>query len=99
MVARFAGAGLGCLAFAVTILAGLFVRNPVEVILSRSILALFAFCFLGLLLGSVAQKIVGEHEKERLKEIEEQFRERPAVTEDGASDDETEPELVHADGG
>lgn len=98
MVARFAGAGLGCLAFTVTILAGLFVHNPVEVILSRSILALFAFCFLGLLLGSIAQRVVGEHEKERLAEIEEQFRVHPAVMEDGASDDETEPEVVYPDG-
>ena len=51
MVARFAGASLGLLAFATTAVAGLYVGNPPTVTLSRSILALFAFCLIGLLLG------------------------------------------------
>ena len=97
MVARFAGAGLGLFAFAVTMLAGLFIHNPVDVILSRSIFALFVFCIIGLLLGSAAQKVVGEHEKKRVSELKERFRPSPTVTEDGSGEDDGEIETVYTD--
>ncbi|MHC4698565.1 MAG: hypothetical protein ACYTFA_17680 [Planctomycetota bacterium] len=69
MVARFAGAGLGFLAFSITAFAGLFVQNPVVVTLSRSILALFVFTIIGLALGRAAELVVHEYEKNRESEI------------------------------
>ncbi len=65
MVSRFAGATLGLLAFAVTILAGLWAGNTVTVVLSRAIGALFIFCFIGVALGAAAQAVVNEHRKRR----------------------------------
>ena len=75
MVARFTGVSLGLLAFAITVTAGLLVRNPVEVILSRSIFALFVFCIIGLLLGGAAQMVIAEHDKDRESEILKRYRE------------------------
>jgi hypothetical protein len=75
MVPRFAGASLGLLAFSITIAAGLWVGNPVEVILSRSIFALFAFCLIGFLLGGAAQLVIAEFEKDRESEILKRCRE------------------------
>jgi len=74
MVARFAGASLGLLAFAASTVAGLYVGNPPTVTLSRSILALFAFCIIGLLLGKAAQTVVAEYERNRRSEIERRNR-------------------------
>ena len=69
MASRFVGSTLGLFAFSVTVLAGLYVRNPVTVILSRSILALFGFFLLGLVIGGAAQRVVDEHLKTREAEI------------------------------
>ncbi len=82
MVARYAGASLGLFAFAVAVGAGLFVRNPVDVTLSRGILALFLFCLIGLILGEVARAVVAEHEKKREAEIRDRYGSDagPAVT-------------------
>jgi hypothetical protein len=74
MVARFAGASLGLLAFATSTGAGLYVGNPPTVTLSRSIIALFTFCIIGLLLGKAAQSVVAEYERNRRAEIERQNR-------------------------
>lgn len=73
MIPRFASAGLGLFAFAVATLSGLFAGNPVDTILSRSILALFLFCFIGFLLGTVTQMVVSEHEKSVLADIQQRF--------------------------
>ncbi|MHC5109881.1 MAG: hypothetical protein ACYTHJ_08390 [Planctomycetota bacterium] len=83
MVARFTGASLGFLAFSIATIAGLVARNPVQVILSRSILALFVFCFIGIALGKVAQSIVAEHQRARTSEIKEKYRQdmTPEATE------------------
>lgn len=70
MVSRFTGASLGLLAFAITTLAGLYAGNPTTVTLSRSIVALFAFCVIGLLLGRAAQAVVSEYERSRREEVE-----------------------------
>ena len=83
MVARFAGAGLGLLAFTITTAAGLLVRNPVEVTLSRSILALFFFCIIGLVVGTAAQMVIAEHEKKRQSEIRKRYDNDSAGTDDG----------------
>ena len=75
MVARFAAASLGLLAFCVSVIAGLFVQNPVTVTLSRSILALFVFCIIGLVLGGAAQMVIAEHERNRQSAIRKQYEE------------------------
>ena len=75
MVARLTGAALGLLAFTVTVISGMIVENPVTVTLSRSILALFIFCLLGMALGAAAQAVVAEHESQRVEEIKQRYRE------------------------
>ena len=73
VIARYTGACLGLLAFAVTSVAGLMTGNAVTVTLSRSLLALFLFCVLGLVLGSAAQLVVAEYERNRDSEIRRQI--------------------------
>ena len=87
MVARFAGAGLGFLAFSITAFAGLFVQNPVTVTLSRSILALFVFTIIGLVLGTAAELVVREYEKNCEAEIRKRYHEDPAKPDDTGSGD------------
>ena len=94
MLARFAGATLGLLAFAVVTIAGLVVGNPVTVTLSRSILALFVFCIIGTVLGLIAQRVIGEHEQRRVAEIEAHYRDEPAG--DAAASDPASPEVAGA---
>lgn len=73
MVARYAGASLGLLAFTIAVFGGLVARNPFTVVLSRGILALFVFCFIGLVLGHFAQRVVAEHARTREAEIRARF--------------------------
>ena len=92
MVARFSGAGLGLLAFAVTATSGLIAQVPADVTLSRSILALFLFCVIGLLLGGVAQCVIDEHRKAEVARIDAKFAEIDADTDvdiAGSDSDET----------
>lgn len=65
MVSRFLGAGLGLLAFAVAGIAGIVVHNPIEVTLSRSLLALVVFFAIGRLLGGAVELMVEEHVRGR----------------------------------
>lgn len=74
MIARYAGASLGLLAFAIVTFAGMFTQNPFTVTLSRGILALFIFCVIGLVLGGAAQLILNEYEKTRMAEMKQRFR-------------------------
>ena len=92
MIARFAGAGLGLLAFTITAVAGVCVQNPVAVTLSRSILALLAFCVIGLVLGTAAQLVVSEHEKQRESEILRRYRESPAEADGARAETESTPD-------
>lgn len=87
MVARLTGAGLGLLAFTITIVAGLFTQNPATVVLSRSILALFLFCLIGLVLGAAAQAVVTEYEKNQDTEIRKRFQVDSTGTDDGGPKD------------
>ncbi len=87
MIARFAGAMLGLLAFTITAGAGLYVQNPAAVTLSRSILALFIFCGLGLVLGGAAQMVVAEHEKKCESQIRKRYLEEPSDTEQEETDE------------
>ena len=97
MVARFSGAGLGLLAFAVTTTTGLIAQVPADVTLSRSIRALFLFCVIGLLLGSVAQRVIDEHRKAEESRIETRFEESDADTDGGiAGSDSDETPLESA---
>ncbi|MBI4717313.1 MAG: hypothetical protein HY763_05875 [Planctomycetes bacterium] len=89
MLARYVGAGLGLLAFSVSVVAGLVVQNPPIVTLSRSILALFVFCFLGLVLGYAAQLVVREHEKGREAEIRRRLEVQAAAAAGGGAGGET----------
>jgi hypothetical protein len=83
MVARISGSALGLLAFTVTVFAGLYVRNPVSLVLSRGILALFLFFAIGLVLGVMAQRVIAERVRTRETEIRKQYSQR-----DGAEPDE-----------
>ncbi|MBN1490654.1 MAG: hypothetical protein JXA69_12115 [Phycisphaerae bacterium] len=66
---RCCGACFGLLAFAVTILAGLYAGNPVTTTLSRSLWAMVAFLCLGSFLGYVALRVVDEHAVRRRNEL------------------------------
>lgn len=65
MAPRRVGATLGLLAFATTIVAGLWVRNPVITTLSRALFAMFAFCVIGAVMGAAAKIVVREHAADR----------------------------------
>jgi hypothetical protein len=80
MVARYAGASLGLLAFAITTTAGLLANNPVDVTLSRSIQSLFVFFGIGTVLGMVTQRVIAEHEKSREDKIRERYHEERVNT-------------------
>lgn len=92
MIARFTGGTLGLLAFTITIIAGLYVRNPVAVTLSRSIWALLVFCCIGLVLGAAAGLVLREHEASREREILQEYRENPTPSEDEGAEDQTTSE-------
>jgi len=79
MIARYAGASLGLLAFAIAVMGGLATRNPFTVTLSRGILAMFVFCLIGLVLGRLAQMVVSEHETKRETEIRAHFADGTAA--------------------
>lgn len=88
MVARYAGASLGLLAFTIAVSAGLLAQNPVSVTLSRAIFALFAFCLLGLALGTAAQLVVAEYQQQRETEIRDRFKDE---IDDASSDEPSDP--------
>ena len=75
MVARYAGASLALFAFSVAVMAGLSVRNPPITILSRGILALFVFFFIGLALGGAAQLVLREYRTRRESDIRQRLAE------------------------
>lgn len=89
MVARFAGAILGLLAFTISIAAGMLAHNPAEVTLSRSILALFVFCLIGLVLGTVAQAVIAEYERDCESRIRKRYPVDSGGPADGGPDDGT----------
>jgi len=86
MLARYTGATLALFAFAVAITAGLFTQNPPTIVLSRAVLALFAFLFLGLILGYCAQLVIRDFERRREYEMQQRYRETSAPTEGGGDD-------------
>ncbi|MCH7591896.1 MAG: hypothetical protein IH989_03815 [Planctomycetes bacterium] len=99
MIARFAGAGLGLLAFAVTTISGLIAQVPADVTLSRSILALLLFCVIGLLLGGVAQRVIDEHRKGEESRIRARFEESNAGTDGGVAESDSDETPVESAAG
>jgi hypothetical protein len=69
VIARFTGGILGTLAFSVSILTGLWARNPVNLILSRAVWALCVFSVIGLLVGGAAQRVVNDYARRRREEL------------------------------
>lgn len=67
MVSRYTGACLGLFAFAITVVAGLWVENPPLVTMSRAVWALVLFCGIGLLVGACAQSVIHEHHVRRAR--------------------------------
>ena len=86
MVSRYTGACLGLLAFAIAVVAGLSVKNPPTLVLSRAVWALVVFCVIGLLLGTIAQAVLTEHRRRREEAVLATFR---AGRTDGDGGDET----------
>ena len=82
---RSVAAALGLLAFSVSILAGLWVRNPVPVILSRAIWAMVVFFLIGLVTGLAARTVVREHivgrERSLFRSAETQDQNKPTSKE------------------
>lgn len=86
---RRLGATLAFLAFAVSIVIGLVVGNPVRVILGRSILALFAFYILGTLLAWVSDRILAERVDQMRAEHEQRIAALSAAAVDPTGDEAT----------
>ena len=68
------------------ITAGLLAQNPFSLTLSRAVFALFAFLVLGLLLGTAAQLVVGEYEKNRESEMDRQYEEKSSASTDSEAE-------------
>lgn len=87
MVTRILGSGLALLAFAIATLAGLAVHNPLDVVLSRALLALVVFFAVGAGLGWVIQRIIVEYLSDRQ-------RRRQPVTHEEAVESSAPPVLA-----
>ncbi len=82
---RTVAAAFGLLAFSITILAGLWVRNPAVAILSRAIWAMVIFAVIGLATGWAARTVVREHIVRREKTL---FSSAPSQSDDKESLDQ-----------
>lgn len=60
---RVCGASLALLAFSVSILRGMAVDNPTDVILIRALWSLVLFLFLGMTAGWIAEAVINEHNR------------------------------------
>lgn len=92
MVSRYTGACLGLFAFAVTVIAGLWIDNPPMVTMSRAVWALVLFCALGLVVGACAQSVISEHHRRR-----EETEIRAADERRVAREPDSEAEMVTAE--
>lgn len=88
MMPRTAGAALGLLAFTIVLVGGVITQNAATVTLSRGLIALFLFFFIGLALGAAAQRVVAEYEQKRTEEL----NSRPSAGADSAPAGEGPPE-------
>lgn len=79
MTQRIAAA-MSLVVFMVCLLAGMSAGNPLATILTRAVLAMVVTLFIGLIIGSMAQKMLDEN----LKTEEEKLKNHAAhLTEDG----------------
>ena len=60
---------LGFLGFCITVLGGLVGGNSIEFIIPRALWAMCLFCFLGLIVGWSAEKVVREHRSKQYREV------------------------------
>ena len=84
---RLSGAALGFFAFAITVLRGLAVGNPVEVILQRALIAMLLFCVLGLIVGWIAFRVIDDHAIRLHKEMFSEHDPEEADETDGTAED------------
>ena len=71
MTTKICGAGLGFLAFAVSLVIGLWTENPFITIVSRSLIVMGLFYILGCCLAGIGQKVINENvenEKQRIQQ-------------------------------
>lgn len=66
--AKVIAACMGLAGFSIALLGGLAVDNPTPDIVFRAVLALVACCFVGLLIGAIAERVIADHIKARLAE-------------------------------
>ncbi|MGQ9649203.1 MAG: hypothetical protein ACUVXJ_03760 [Phycisphaerae bacterium] len=66
---RLCGAAFGLFAFSITIVLGLLAGNPANVILTRALQAMLAFCLLGICAGWVACRLLDEHALRKHREL------------------------------
>ena len=86
MTTKICGAGLGFLAFAVSLIIGLWTENPFITIVSRSLIVMCLFYILGCCLAGVGQKVIIENIEDEKKRIQQE-----ATTEnDSVEDSETQ---------
>ena len=69
-MSKACGCCLGLVAFAVTLLVGAYVDNPLELVLSQAVAALLVFFMLGQLAGAVASYVLNEHYQKKLNHLE-----------------------------
>ena len=61
MPTHLCAAGMAFLGFSVSMFIGLWVDNPFETVVMRSLVVLMLFYLLGLVLSTVGQKVIVEH--------------------------------------
>ncbi len=93
---RICGASLALLAFSVSILRGMAVGNPTDVILIRALWSLVLFLFLGLTAGWIAETVITEHNR-LLDEKEAEQLAAAAAKQQQESEDSSESEDVEAE--
>lgn len=98
MIVRYTGGILGLLAFAITVLAGLWVGNPVTVTLSRAIWALCVFCVIGLAVGWAAQYVVNDYARRRYREVMGEAQKGPSTDEDDKTETTSENNSTEVQG-
>lgn len=69
-MSKVCGCCLGLVAFAVTLLVGAYIDNPLELVLSQAVAALLVFFLLGQLAGAVASYVLKEHYEQKLNQLE-----------------------------
>lgn len=96
MTVKLCGAGMGLLGFMLSLIIGLYVDNPFTTVVSRALLVLVLFFFLGCVLAGLGQQVVRENfeieaENIRSKSEDDSEPEQPAADEDADVQEVTGP--------